>query len=283
MVSSSKTRYRIHAINTLQQRASQSKLWGWGVFILMSISFGISSILIINIIKFSKENIILTSKQPLLLPLLINSLLVSLYLALLASTSISKEYKNGTLEILMVAPVDEFSFIVGNYLAHIKVFAFTLLAALVWAYLNIWYLNFSPRLDILTLLFSTLFMASELIAFGILTAVWGGKTKNALIYFILIVLLFGGIQLANFIVSGIVQMGNAPVSHSLILVRNALSTINRLINWISPYAQLRYAMEAILEHRVITFLLSSAGMLLETAIMLFGSLWLLKKKGVRGA
>ncbi len=282
MKTQAKNLYRAHAVTVLQKRMSRSKFWGWGIFVTMSIAFGVSSVLLVNIIRFGRMNLLLVSKQPLLLPVLINAVMVSLYLALLASLDVTREYTSGTLETLMAGPVDEFSFLAGIMAAMMKVFLVTLLMALVWAYFCAWALNFSINLDIAGLLFTTLFMAGEIIAFGLLTAVWGGKRKHALVYFIMIVLFVGGVQLADFIVAGMVQFGGAKSAGSLIYLRNVLETIYRLLRWVSPYSQVRTAMQAFLDRRVLAFLFSMGSMALEAVVFFAGSVLILKRKGTRG-
>jgi len=274
--------YRWHAINSLQDRASQSKLWGLGVFISMTIAFALSSILLVNAIRYTETNLLMVEKQPLLISILANGILVSLYLALLASISVSRELDKGTLETLLYGPVDELTYILGSFIAHVKVFSLTLLGALIWSNLCVWLLNLSFRLDILGLLLASLFMAAELIAFGLFSAIWGGKTRNALINFILIVLFLGGVQIADFIVSGLVQIQTSTISDPLIVIRNVLASLNSTIRWISPFSQVQRAMQALINQQTGEFILNMGLMLLECALLLVGAILLLKKKGVRG-
>ena len=274
--------YRWHAINILQERASQSKLWGLGVFVSMTIAFGISSILLVNSIRFTETNLLIVEKQPLLFPILVNGILVSLYLALLASISSSREIDKGTLETLLYGPVDESSYILGIFIAQIKVFALTLLSTLVWANICIWLLNLSFRLNFVVLLIASLAMATELIAFGLFSAIWGGKTRNALIYFILTLLFLGGVQIADFVVSSLVQLQSSTTSDPMIVIRNILSSVNNVIRWFSPFSQVQNAMSAVIDNHTGELFLSLGLMLFEAAILLTGAILLLKKKGVRG-
>jgi hypothetical protein len=182
----------------------------------------------------------------------------------------------------MCGPVDEIAYMLGNFLAQIQVFLYTLIALLVWTNLIIWLLNLSFRLDIFAMYLAAVFMAGELIAFGLLVAAWGGKTRNALVYFLLIILLISGLQVADIVVATLVQVREATANDPLVVVRNALAGVNQVIAWISPYSQLNDSFEAILSRSLGRFFFILALMALEMSLMLAGSIALLKKKGVRG-
>ena len=273
---------RWHSINIIQTRASQSKLWSLGVFVTMTIALMISSILLINGMRFIETNLLMVEKQALLVPVLTNGILISLYLALLAAIGFSRELDKGTLETLLYGPVNELTFIIGSFLAYLKVFTITLIITLIWSNLCVWILNLSFRLDILGLLIASLFMTAELIALGLFSAAWGGKTRNALIYLVLVILLLGGVQIADFIVSGLVQLTTTTVSDPMIVVRDILASVNGITRWFSPFALGLHSMEAIIEQSYTQFFLNIGLMVLETILLLGGAIVLLKKKGVRG-
>ena len=273
---------RWHSINIIQKRASQSKLWSLGVFVTMTIALMISSILLINGMRFIETNLLMVEKQVLLVPVLTNGILISLYLALLAAIGFSRELDKGTLETLLYGPVNELTFIIGSFLAYLKVFTITLIITLIWSNLCVWILNLSFRLDILGLLIASLFMTAELIALGLFSAAWGGKTRNALIYLVLVILLLGGVQIADFIVSGLVQLTTTTASDPMIVVRDILASINGITRWFSPFALGLHSMEAIIEQSYTQFFLNIGLMVLETILLLGGAIVLLKKKGVRG-
>ena len=271
-----------HSINVIQKRASESKLWSLGVFVTMTLALIISSILLVNGMRFVETNLLMVEKQPLLVPVLTNGILISLYLALLAAIGFSRELDKGTLETLLYGPVDEPTYIIGSFLAFLKVFSITLVITLIWSNLCVWILNLSFRLDIVGLLVASLLMTAELIAMGLFSAVWGGKTRNALIYLVLVILLLGGIQIADFIVSGLVQMTTTTATDPMVVVRDILANVNGVTQWVSPFALGLRGMEAIIEQSYNQFILTSGVMVLETILLLGGAILLLKKKGVRG-
>lgn len=278
----SKQAYRFHAIRVIVARVSQSKLWGVGIFLTLTASFTISTILLLNLVRYTQANILIIEQQPLTTPIMVTVILVSLYLSLVISLNVSQEYQNSTLEMLMVGPVDEIAYMLGNFLAQIQVFLYTLITTLVWSNLIVWLLNLSFRLDVFAMFLAAVLMAGELIAFGLLVAAWGGKTRNTLVYFLLVILLIGGLQIADIVVATLVQVRESTISDPLVVVRNALSWVSQLIGWISPYSQLNQSFEAILSRSFGRFFFILVLMAMQMSLMLAGSIALLKKKGVRG-
>ena len=184
--------------------------------------------------------------------------------------------------MLFYGPVDEASYMMGNFFAQIKLFIYTLIAILIWMNLTIWLLNLDFRMDMFAMLIASVFMCGQLIAFGLLVAAWGGQRRNTLVYFLLIILFIVGIQAADLIVSTLVQIQSSIATDPLVVVRNVLSGLNGIIAWISPYSQLNNAFDAILNNTLGGFLGTLGLMFVEMMAMLAGSILLLKKKGVRG-
>ncbi len=196
--------------------------------------------------------------------------------------NLSREYNNNTIEMLFYGPVDEYSYILGNFFAQIKVFLLALVVVLVWINLSIWLLNLDFRVDVLIMLLASILMCGQLVAFGLLLAVWGGKRRNALIYFILIIVLIGGIQAADLIVSTLVEIQSNTLTDPFVFLRNILSWLSQIIAWVSPYSQLNNIFDAILNNSISSFIRISVLMFVEMILILAGSIYLLKKKGVRG-
>ncbi len=272
---------RWYAINILQERISKSKFFEIGIFVVLAIGLIISTILLANLIRYLQNNLLLIEKQPLLIPILANSILISLYLSVQTSITCSRELDKGTLEMLLYGPVDESTYIMGNFLANLKIIILILLVTLIWSNFCTWILNLSFNVNIFGILITSLIMTSVLIFFGIFTAFWGGKTRNALIYFILILLTLGIIQIGDVIISGLVQIQNATVSDPVIVIRNILTSLNKVIKWISPFSLSVNAMQVLVDQHISEFFIYIGIMLLECILLLIGAILLLKKRGVR--
>ena len=273
--------YRLHAIRAISRKSRQTKFWGLGVFIVMSLGFAISSLLLVNAIKFTEVNIVSVEKQPLLTPIMVNAILVSLYLAFTSAISASREYDKGTLELLMYGPVDEGSFIFGVFAAQLAIFSITVIAAVGWTLVCIWKVNLTFQWSLMLIFLATFFMAAQLISLGLLMAMLGGKTRNSLVYFVLAVLFFAAIPLADMIVANLVTVTASTANDPMLIVRDVLKAIDSVISWISPYALLQNALDGVAAGSLSAYLLNMAVMAVETVLLLVGSVAVLKKKGVR--
>ena len=273
--------YQLHAIRAISRKSRQTKFWGLGVFIVMSLGFAISSLLLVNAIKFTEVNIVSVEKQPLLTPIMVNAILVSLYLAFTSAISASREYDKGTLELLMYGPVDEGSFIFGVFAAQLVIFSITVIAAVGWTLVCIWQVNLTFQWSLMLIFLATFFMAAQLISLGLLMAMLGGKTRNSLVYFVLAVLFFAAIPLADMIVANLVTVTASTANDPMLIVRDVLKAIDSVISWISPYALLQNALDGVAAGSLSAYLLNMAVMAVETVLLLVGSVAVLKKKGVR--
>ena len=273
---------RWHAIKVIRGRYSQVTLEHLGIYITIAIALVISTLAIHNTLRFTEQNVVFVARQPLFLPIFICTVLVSLYLGAIASVSVSRERDRKTLEALMYGPVDESAFLLGIFLAHLQIFLVGLAFLFIWSNLAIWLLNLGFSIEIYSVFLASMVMASAIIAFGLLTAVWGDKTRTALVIFILILLFLTGVQVADQIVSNIVVSSNPTSNDPILIIRNAMAIVTRLVQWLSPYAQLIQAMDAMANQSLIGLLGNLGVLLAQTFILLFGSVKLLSIKGARG-
>jgi hypothetical protein len=274
-------RDRWHAANCIQRRASQSAFYGLGIYVAMFVALAIAAVSVGNTLNFTEQNIVFVSRQPIFLPVLINTIIISIYLAMVSTLNVSSERDQGTLETLIQGPVDGFAFLLGNFLGQLKVYAALALVAFVWSNLLTWLLHLQYSIGVAIILVVSMAAAAVVIAFGMFVAMWGGRSRTALIYFTLITLLVVGIQLADQIVAGIVLTSNPAVNDPLITVRNVLAAATGVVRWVSPYAQLDLAMTAYVDRAYLDFVAHTGVMLLQASMFLLGSVWLLERKGVR--
>jgi hypothetical protein len=271
----------LHPISVIQQRIQKKQLWSLGFFIAVSVSLVSASLILINEFRYLELNMIIVERQILSTPILIMCLLISLYLGISASVNLSREYDRGTLELLLYGPVDEVVFIFSNFWAEFQLFYWSAIGVFVWSNFIVWLYNLAFDLNVLLILLGCGLMAAEIIAFGLLTAVWGGKTRNALVVYILILAVMAGIQIGDTIVANLVLFSGSTATDPLIVLRNVLEKANGIFRWISPYAQLQKAIQALLDGIWPEFTLMLGMMLLEAGILLFLSIRLLVRKGVR--
>jgi hypothetical protein len=240
-----------------------------------------ASLILVNEFRYLELNIIAVKQQILTTPILVMSLFISLFLGISASVIFSREYDKNTLELLFFGPVDEIAYILASFLAQIQLFGMCIIGIIIWSNIIVWLFNLNFNLNILLILFGCLLMAMEIIAFGILSAVWGGKTRNSLVVYILFLLVIGGVQIGDNIVSNMVMLSSSTITDPLIFLRNVLKIANNILKWVSPYAQLQRGIQALLNGVWLGFGLISVLMLFEGGLLLFFSIHMLKVKGVR--
>jgi len=271
----------ITSIRNIKNRVNSIVLWKINIFLITSIALFISSLLIINSFRYIEKNLVLVSEQPLSLPILIFVLILALYLALSNLTLVSQEYGRGTLDILMFGPVDEIVFIMGNFVAYIEIFFYEALLLFVWTNICVWAYNLTFSFNVVLILFGAIFVTGELIAFGSLLAVLGGKTRNAILYFVLVLLLFGGIKAVDTTIATFLQINSSSESDAVLFIRNILLGINNLINWISPFAHIERIIGTVLDTQYLDYLLIIILILIEIIIFLGSAIFALRRKGAR--
>jgi ABC-type transport system involved in multi-copper enzyme maturation permease subunit len=273
---------RWHAIQVIRERYSKVSLGQLGIYVITTVALATSALTLHNTLRFTERNVVFISNQPLFMPILVCAVLLSLYLGVTASISVSRERDRKTLEVLMYGPVDESSFLLGIFFAQVQIFLIALAFTFIWSNLAVWLLNLGFSFDVFGVFLASIVMTSAIVAFGQLTAVWGDKTRTALIVFILILLFLAGIQVADQIVSAIVISSSPTSNDPILIIRNALATATRIIQWVSPYSQLVQAMDSVSSHSLIGFISNLGVLLAQTLILLYGSIHLLKVKGARG-
>lgn len=273
---------RWHAINIIRYRNSQVTLYQFGIYVTITLALVTSALALHNTLRFTERNVVFVANQPLFLPILVSTGLVSLYLGVIASVSVSRERDRKTLEVLMYGPVDGSAFLMGIFFAQLLIFLIAVAFLFIWSNLAVWVLNLVFSVEVIGVLFASILMASVIVAFGLFTAVWGDKTRTALVVFILVLLLLAGVQIADQVVSNIIVSASPSNNDPILIIRNALAMLTRLIQWISPYAQLTQAMDALVNHSLISYLMNLGIMLIQSSVLLLGGIRLLSRKGARG-
>ncbi len=265
----------------IQGRSSNSILYGAGIYITLFLGLLAATLVVNNNLTAAESDRVFISQQPLFLPLLICVSFLALFLAILASINVSRERDRGTLEVLAYGPVNEASFLIGIFIGSLKIYLEMLLIVFVWANIVTWLLHLAFSMKILLMLLSSVLMAAAFIAFGILTAVLGGKARTALVYFFLIVLVLGGVQIADQVVT-LLLASSDTASNSMIFLRDTLMTLASGIKWISPYSQLTLMMDGIADSLWLTYFGHLGILLLQALVLLLGSIKIFEQKGVRG-
>jgi ABC-type transport system involved in multi-copper enzyme maturation permease subunit len=271
-----------NAVQVIQRRTSQSIFYGPGVYVTLTLAFLAGAVVLHNTLRYVELNAVLSTREPLFLPIMISSGLVSLYLAVVASISAARERDRGTLEMLLYGPVDETSFILGHFVAIVKVYIVIAMLEFIWSNLVTWILHLAFSIDVMVLELTTIATVGAIVAFGLLVSVWGGRTRTALVYFILILLFFAALQIADTIVSGIAVSANPTENDPILLLRNVLAYADNLLQWVSPFSQLSRVTDDLLNGSLVGYLFHLGVTVMQALAFLAASVWALQRKGVRG-
>ena len=274
-------RQRWHVIKTVQDRINKVTFYQFGIYFTIMVALLTSALTLHNSLRFTEINVVFIARQPLFLPVLVNTGLVSIYLGVIATINVSRERDRRTLEVLLYGPVDESGFLLGIFVAQIRMFLVALAFSLRWSNLAIWILNLAFSIELYAVFLTSILMASVVVSFGLFTAVWGDKTRTSLVIFIMILLLLAGVQIADQVVSNIVMSSGPSSNDPILVIRNTLASISRIIQWFSPYAQFLQSMDSIADHSIAGLFKNGGVMIVQTLILLIGSIKLLGHKGAR--
>lgn len=272
----------VHAASVIRERSSQSAFRQPGIYVVTAIALLIGAVLLHGALNFTERNAVSVFVQPFFAPVLAATTLISLYLALQAAFSMARERDLGTLEVLFYGPVNAAAFILGKFLAQVWVYIGMMLMVLVWTNLLTWLLNFAFSVPLVILLATSILSAAAVIAFGLLVAAFGGRTRSTLIYFVLVVALLVGAQIADVIASDVIPTPeNATQNDPLLVVRGALAAINDVLQWVSPYAQLQSAMNALVGDMFAEYLLHVGVLLAQGLLLLAAGIVIFHRRGTR--
>lgn len=268
-------------IKVLIERYAQSHLRGLGYYLSFSVSLLLASLILINLMQYLEVNHVFVDHQVLATPLFLIGLLFSLYLALSASVIVSREYDKGTLEMLMYGPIDEGAFLFGVFLSHLSLFITGIAGVFIWSNLIVWLFNLSFNINLFLFLIVIILLAVEIIGFGVFSAIWGGKTRNAVVLFVLVLFFISIIPIGDTFITSFIQTSGSATNDPVLFLRDVFRFLNQVTKWISPYSQFLAANMAFVNRIWWEFILINLIMLFEGMLFLFFSIKLLELKGVR--
>ena len=269
----------IQTIKALSKRDLYSTLRSWGIYIVAFLSFIASSFILKNYLDSIQADDILISADPLNYPLFISVIIISFYLAILSAISISREKDQGTLEVLFYGPVSSFTYILGKYIKDILTYLVMVVFFLVyfWGVSLLTNLGFSYGL--LKTILVSIFSVSCIVSFGLFISCLTGKMRNSIIWLVGILALFLAIQIGQTILLGMPEENMSPV---LTYLGDTLSVVSQAINWISPFSYLTRGIDSVYLDNTLLYGLNILYSLAYSAILLLLSIFILKRKGVKG-
>lgn len=268
----------VHTVKALTKKDFYSILSGWGIYIVVCLSFIAPSFLLKNFLESIKKDDILISADPLNFPLFISVVIISFYLVILSVISISREKDQGTLEVLFYGPVSSSTYILGKYINSILTYLVVTIffLAYFWGVSLLTNLGFSWGLG--KVILTSIFSVSCVVSFGLFISSLTKKIRNSIIWLIGLLILFLVIIVGQTI---LFSMSQEEISPFLTYLGNTLSVISRGVTWINPFSYLTRGRDAVSLHNSFLYGLNILYSIIYSTILLLLSMFMLKRKGVR--
>jgi hypothetical protein len=269
-------------VGIIRRRQRRAILLGPGVYLITAIALLIGSIVLHNNVRFAERNLIFVAVQPFFLPVLVHTVLQSVHLALHASLQVSRERDKGTLEVLAYGPVSSFSYMLGMFVGYMEVYALSALGVCAWILAVCGTLNLAFTMESVLALVFSVGVASSVIALGLLLAVLGGRGRTSVLLFILIVVATLAIQAADSAVGLVTQSTNPTINDPILVIRNVLASLDRMLGWVAPFSQLGEMMTNLIDREIGACVLRALASVAETVATLAGAVFVLHRRGPRG-
>ena len=268
-----------HTIRVLTAKDFLSTIKGWGPYIAATISFLVSSFLMKNYLTTLKENDILISSDPLNFPLMVSLIVVSLYLAIFSTVSVSREKDQGTLEVLFYGPVSCGSFLLAKYLSDMLIFLFVI-GFLILYFLALTVLtNLGLSRNLVEAIIFSIFSASCVISFSMFISSFTSKIRSSIIWLVTILFILLALEVSH---SMLLRFPEESLSDLLIYLRDGLRIAIMGTEWVSPFSILMKGMESISLGNHGLYALNVLHAVVYTFLFLILSVVVMERKGVRG-
>lgn len=265
------------AVWVLQARVSRSALVDPSFYLAVAVALAAAGLLLHNSVRFAESAGVLVSARPLFLPQLVTCFLMAVYLGLSAAVTLAREQERGTLEVLLYGPANESALAAGIFVALCKLYILAAAASLLWSAVAALTLHFLLTPDSLWLLAATFLATGASIAFGLLAAALGRRTRSAVVLFLLATGLLLAVQAGDQLV-GLLMSATSNGSEALFVIRNALAGLASVTVWISPFALLLRSADMLQEGDRQGYWMALAGMAVQSVVLLSACGFLLHRQ-----
>ena len=269
---------RLNTVWVLAKREIRSTIYGVGIYLAILVSQVISSVILRNYLRAVGRDGMLITASPLAYPLFMATAVCAIYLALASVTSISRDKDMQTLEALFYGPVDHTAYILAKYLKGLLSYVFIILFLAVYFVVVSFISNLGLSVKFLGVILLSLFLSSCVISFGIFVSTLSESVRTSVLLFLGVI---GGLIAIQVTHGMLIQMEEANLAPPLIYLRNTLAIINGGVKWVSPFYYVNEGMEAVSLGSVGKYALSGGSSVIYSAVALFLSAVVLKRKGVR--
>ncbi|MEX0869230.1 MAG: ABC transporter permease subunit [Nitriliruptoraceae bacterium] len=269
---------RQSAVRVIARREFEQLLRGVAWYLAIAATmFGMAWFLGNDLENLRRTNV-LVSVNPFQVPVLTAVLLLAFLLSVAAVISVARDRQRGTLEVLFYGPIDEASYLGGKLLGQLGVYIVALPILLAGIAALSLFTGFAMTATLLGTLAASIVPAAAVIALGLLLSSLAPSVRSAIILLVVAIAVLVGVGIAATFI-GLMPIENP--SSPIIPVRDSLTRIAALIDWISPFSHLERVMEQLTIGATGAAFATAVRSLVFAALALAGATVALRKRGVR--
>ena len=248
-------------------------------YIATTVSCLVSTFVVINYLDTLEKVSVLVSIDPSGIPLFVAVVLMSLYLGVSSSISITEEKEHRTLEILFYGPVTSWSLVLAKFCRDLTVFFFVLLFYVFFLLVESSITNLAIGPQSFKSMGIAFFLIWPMISFSLFLSAAMRRVRNAVVFFVIIFFVLAGLQVSHDL---LLRIPPQSISLFLLYVRETLSIISKVLQWVSPFSYIAqttyYMIGGVFRHAEWHLLFA----VLYSSFILITACLVLKKKGMGG-
>lgn len=252
-------------------------LFSFQNYIAVFLSLCVAWLMVNGMINSVAQNGLIIEANPFMLPFLATLLPYAIFLALAVAVSLAREIEQRTFEVLFFAPIRFSSFVLGRFLGQLTYYLLALPLVLIFFIGYATSMNLRVGPGFLGAIALSPFTVASVVGFGFLIAAYLRKTRVTVVVLLTVILLLLGVQFAHVLLPTL-QVAEADTT--LIVLKDVVDVIYRVVEWISPFAYLTKGMDAAQIGAPELYGQVVLASLVYTIITLLFSVWVLREKGI---
>ena len=267
-----------HTVWVIARRDLLGMLYGMGIYLVIALGMLATLPVVAGYLDTVERSRVLILADAFTLPFFVAATIAMLFLALSSVATVARERDQGTMEVLFYGPVDLRSYVLAKHLAHVLAYLPIAigLAALMLAYAGMTGLRL-PQAFALELLLSV-FTAAAVAALGVCLSTLARGVRAGIALLGALTAAFLAIRVGSELLSAVAVTNNVS---PLLLLRNVVLAIDAVAGYVSPFGLFQSGVDALMRQDPAGYLSAIALSCLQCAVLLFVSVRLLARRGVR--
>ena len=253
-------------------------LYGPGIYLVVALGMLVTLPVIAGYLDVVERNRVLILADAFTLPFFVAATIAMLFLALASVATIARERDQGTLEVLFYGPVDVRAYVLAKHLAHVLAFLPIVfgLATLTLAYAGMTGLRLPQAFALEVLL--AVFTAAAVAALGVCLSTLARGVRAGIALLGVLMAIFLAIRIGSELLSGIAVTNNVS---PLLVLRGVVLAIDAVAGYASPFGLFQSGVDGLVRQDLLAYLSAILLSCLQCAVLLFVSVRLLARRGVR--